>query len=53
LTPLLLSDTDKSSAMEFSKEHRKVLASVQQVRPVAISICISMIRIIFEQHAGA
>ena len=33
--------------------HREVLVPVQQARTVAISICISMIRIIFEQHAGA
>jgi hypothetical protein len=33
--------------------HREVSASVQQAHAVAISICIRMIRITFEQHAGA
>jgi len=42
-----------SIAMEFSTEHYNAFVPVQQARTVAISICISMIRIIFEQHAGA
>jgi hypothetical protein len=39
--------------MEFSNVHREAFAPVQQERTVTISISISMIRIIFEQHAGA
>jgi len=39
--------------MELSNVHREVFVPVQQARTVAIFICIGMIRIIFEQHAGA
>jgi hypothetical protein len=50
LTQPRLSDTDKSIAMESSNQRRQ---NVPQLRAVVISICISIIRITFEQHAGA
>jgi len=39
--------------MEISGAHREVFVPVQQVQNIAVSICISIIRITFEQHAGA
>jgi hypothetical protein len=39
--------------MEFSNVHREELVPVQRVQSIAVFICISTIRITFEQHAGA
>jgi len=50
LTQLFYSDTDKSTAMEMSNQRYKAVTSICAV---AISIRIGILRIIFEQHAGA
>jgi hypothetical protein len=50
LTQPFYSDTDKSIAMEMNSQHHKAVSSICAA---AISIRIGIIRIIFEQHAGA
>jgi hypothetical protein len=39
--------------MESRNDRRQLFAAAPQAGMVAISICIGMIRISFEQHAGA
>jgi hypothetical protein len=39
--------------MEFRNDRREQFSSAMQARVVAFSIRIGMIRITFEQHAGA
>lgn len=39
--------------MELRNDRREVVWAALQAGAIAISICIGMIRITFEQHAGA